>query len=372
MGPVDRLIANAAAFDHGEAADMQFMHAMRSNFRRHYRHCALYARWCDLCGVGPGDVRVFDDILRIPYIFVTNFKRRKFVTGSEDRIRLVLTSSGTGGEKSAIYLDTASLSRIKQIVHHIYDALGMVTRGVPTNYLCFTYDPRVARDLGTAFSDRLLTRLTDVGRVYYALRWRAATQAFELDRRGCRNALERFSQDGRPLRILGFPALIWDVLEELCERDGRRFRFGPHSYIITGGGWKDKSDREIPKQHFRHTVGEWLGIPPSNVRDLYGMVEHGVPYCECEYGEMHVPIYSRVVVRDPGTLAILPHGKLGILHMMTPYLNSFPALSLLTSDVGRLYPTCRCGRNAPRLELVGRGGVTRHRGCAITALESLA
>jgi phenylacetate-coenzyme A ligase PaaK-like adenylate-forming protein len=370
-GPVDRLIANPAAFEHGAEADGQFLAAMQDNFRRHYRECHAYSVYCDLAGIQPRQIRTYPDVFRIPYIFVTNFKRRKLVTGDEGRIKLVLTSSGTAGEKSAIYLDARSLSRITRIVHNIYAALGMVDYETATNYLAFTYDPRVAKDLGTAFSDKLLTGLTKVGLVHYAIVFDRKRQAFELDRARCWKALERFAREDRPLRILGFPALIWEVLEEYCEREGRRFRFGPSSYLITGGGWKNKADQEIPKQHFREKVGEWLGIPPSNVRDLYGMVEHGVPYCECEHGEMHVPIYSRVAVRDPATLRILDWGETGVFHMLTPYLNSFPALSLLTSDVGRLHPTCRCGRNAPRLEIVGRGGVTRQKGCAIAALDVL-
>lgn len=371
MGPVDRLVANTAAFDHTPEADVEFLDAMRDNFKRHYRECQAYAAWCDLSGVQPRQIRAYDDIFRIPHVFVTNFKRRKFVTGDEGRIKLVLTSSGTAGEKSAIYLDARSLSRITKIVHNIYAAFGMVDYETPTNYLAFTYDPRIAKDLGTAFSDKLLTGLTRVGSVHYAIRFERKTQSFELDRARCVKALERFAAEGRPFRILGFPALIHEVLEEACVREGRRFSFGSDSYVITGGGWKDKSDQEIPKARFRQNLGDWLGIPPSNVRDLYGMVEHGVPYCECEHGEMHVPIYSRVVVRDPATMQTLGPGETGLFQMLTPYLNSFPALSLLTSDVGRLHASCPCGRNAPRLEVLGRGGITRHKGCAIAALDVL-
>jgi len=369
MGPVDRLIANPQAFDHTPEADEQFLAAMRDNFRRHYRECHPYARWCDMMGVQPGQIKTYDDVFRIPHIFVTNFKKRKFVTGDENQVKLVLTSSGTAGEKSAIYLDRKSLSRITKIVHSIYAAFDMVDYDTATNYLAFTYDPRVAKDLGTAFSDKLLTGLTKVAAVHYAIIFDRKTQAFELDRRRCVKALERFAADGRPFRMLGFPALIWEVLEEACEREGRRFSFGESSYVIIGGGWKNKADQEIPKEHFRRKVGEWLGIPSANVRDLYGMVEHGVPYCECEHGEMHVPIYSRVAVRDPATLRLLEPGQVGLFQMLTPYLHSFPALSLLTSDVGRLHHACRCGRNAPRLEILGRGGITRHKGCAIAALD---
>lgn len=364
MKAVDALIA-APAFAHGSASDALFLEAMRENFRHHYEGCADYARWCGLAGFAPQDVRAYGDVFRIPYVYVANFKRRKFVTGDESRVALTLTSSGTAGEKSAIYLDRKSLARITKIVHHIYGAFGMTDRAARTNYLCFTYDPRVAKDLGTAFSDKLLTGLTAVGKVHYAIRWDGSD--FSLDRPSCWKALDRYAREDRPVRVVGFPAFIWEVMRE----NRRRYDFGPNSYVITGGGWKGLADREIPKPEFRRRVGEWLGIPPSNVRDLYGMVEHGVPYCECEHGEMHVPVYSRVAVRDPGTLQILPDGETGIFHFLTPYLNSFPAISLLTSDVGRLHASCPCGRNAPRLELLGRGGVTKHKGCAIAALEVL-
>jgi hypothetical protein len=246
-----------------------------------------------------------------------------------------------------------------------------MTGQAPTNYLCFTYDPRKAKDLGTAFSDKLLTGLTRIGRVHYAIRWDDKTSSFQLDRERCFRALENFARSGQPFRVLGFPALIWDVLGEYAATRGRSFSFGEQSYVITGGGWKGQADREIPKAEFRTRVAQWLGIPPINIRDLYGMVEHGVPYCECEHFAMHVPIYSRVVVRDAVTLDILPPGGVGLFHMYTPYLNSFPALSLLTSDLGYLSHECGCGRNAPKLEIVGRGGVTKHKGCAIAALDVL-
>ena len=113
---------------------------------------------------------------------------------------------------------------------------------------------------------------------------------------------------------------------------------------------------------------KWL-LTPQNVRDLYGMVEHGVPYCECEKWRMHIPNYSRVLVRDPITLEVLPPGQAGLLQFLTPYHHSFPAVSLLTTDRGVVHPECRCGRKSPTLTLLGRAGVTKHKGCAIAALK---
>ncbi|MEW6277695.1 MAG: acyl-protein synthetase [Candidatus Eremiobacterota bacterium] len=367
-GCTDTLLGGRQAFTWFPTVDRMFLRAMQEAFARHFLLCPLYREHCRQRSFVPADLKRVEDLARIPYLFVTILKRYRLLTGPEEKVRLTLTSSGTGGEKSATFLDGKSLVRVKKLVRHVYRDLGMVNRR-RTNYLCFTYDPAVASDLGTAFSDQLLTGLTRVQSTFYAIRWRG--EEWQLDRDGCLEALERFEASRRPLRILGFPAHAWEVLEECTWRRGRNFSFGPHSYVLTGGGWKSLQDREIPKPMFRDRVSEWLGIPRENVRDLYGMVEHGVPYTECEAGQMHVPRYSRVFVRHPGTLELLSSGQVGLYHFLTPYLNSYPAISLLTTDLGSVQPGCACGRSAPVLRLQGRGGVTKHKGCAINALEVL-
>ncbi len=368
-GATDRLIAQRAAYAAGPRQDGFFLEAMNENFAHHFLGCPLYRARCLQVGILPGDIRRVEDLPRIPHLFVTVFKRNTLLTGSPEKIRLTLTSSGTGGERSAIHLDARSLRRIRRIVHNIYRDLKMTSREV-TNYLCFTYDPTVAKDLGTAFSDELLTRLTRVGQVHYAIR-PDGQGGWHLDREACFEALERFEREGSAFRMLGFPAHAWEVLQDYVRTRGRTLRFPVRSYVLTGGGWKTLGDREIPKPLFRSEVARILGIPSDHIRDLYGMVEHGVPYTECEAGRMHVPIHSRVLVRDPGTLEILPPNQTGIFHMLTPYLSSFPALSLLTTDLGHLQTGCPCGRRAPVIVLEGRGGVTRHKGCALAALDIL-
>lgn len=370
FGSTDMLIAQKQAFAVGPRQDKFFFRAMKENFAKHFLGCDLYRQRCLQAGVTPLDIHSYADIWKIPYVFVTVFKRNTLITDNPDKVVLSLTSSGTGGERSAIHLDARSLRRVRRLVHNICECYGMTSREA-TNYLCFTYDPRIAKDLGTAFSDELLTRLTKVRQVHYAIRPDANGEWF-LDQEACFQALEAFERDGSAFRILGFPAHTLQVLRAYVENRGRTLHFNNRSFILTGGGWKTLKDQEIPKADFRREVAGILGIPPQNIRDLYGMVEHGVPYIECECGNMHVPIHSRVVARDPGDLRILPEGETGILHFLTPYLSSFPALSLLTTDVGHVQTGCPCGRTSPVVFLEGRGGVTRHKGCAIAALDILA
>ena len=41
------------------------------------------------------------------------------------------------------------------------------------------------------------------------------------------------------------------------------------------------------------------------------MVEHGIPYVDCEHSGHHVPIYSRAMAVDPETLQPLKTAKRG-------------------------------------------------------------
>lgn len=367
-GSTDSLIGGRRGV-HIEGKDESlFLRSMQEAFAYHYLASPEFQALCSDSNFYPWSLRHREQIPEIPYFFVTALKYHSVSSVPPEQVALTLRSSGTTGQTSAIVLDRTSLRRIRRIVHHIYDDFGMKDKR-RTNYLCFTYDPEVAKDVGTAYSDKLLTSLTKVEDVFYAIEWNSEKNDWHLDSHKVEQALDRFEASGKPFRLLGFPAHTWDVLNEIVARRGRAYRFGPLSYVITGGGWKGFDGRAIPKLEFREGIARALGIPRTHVRDLYGMVEHGVPYCECEAHHMHVPRYSRVFARDPATLRLLGPGETGLLQFVTSYHHSFPAISLLTTDVGHLLEECPCGRKSPVLVLEGRAGLTKHKGCAINALK---
>ncbi len=100
------------------------------------------------------------------------------------------------------------------------------------------------------------------------------------------------------------------------------------------------------------------------------MVEHGIPYVDCEKGNLHIPNYARVYVRSPYDLTLRKKGERGLLHFLCSYNFSYPAPSLLTTDYGRV-GTCDCKLGGDILILEGRAGVSKHKGCALKALELL-
>lgn len=363
-----RLFSIKNAFSHSIKNDRLFDEAMNEALRWHASRCPDFKAFLAVRGMT--DFKKSWISQEIPPLAVSIFKEFRLSSIPEEKVRIELTSSGTGGRKSAIILDNRSYNRIMTIVDHIFSSLGLVDRTQRVNYLCFTYDPKVAGSVGTAFSDKMLTGLTARRSVFYAIRWSKELNDFEFDLDATVKKLIEFGRRNEPVRILGFPAYLWQVCNRLEEK-GIRLDLGQKSFIITGGGWKMNKDQEVSKDFFKDRVERVLGIPRCNLRDLFGMVEHGIPYVDCEEGRLHVPVYSRVRVVDPETFMPIEDGKEGLLHLMTPYLSSYPSISLLTTDKAVIEGNCACGRAGKTFRITGRAGLAKHKGCAITALDLL-
>ena len=376
--PVDSFILNEGAFSHSEGSSEAFLKAMVTAYRRQMENFPAYEAAVErLRKEGkaryPDEIHTEEELRYIPSISVYALKRFEFKGRLDNEIVLTLYSSGTSGYKSKIKLNPKSLRRVRKIAFNVYGAYGLVDLENEYNYIGFTYDPSKAKNVGTAFTDVLLATFTKVRKVFWALRYDEARGDFFFDLEGVLKALEEYNREGLPIRVLGFPAYLWFTLEEVEKRYPKGyFGFGERSFILPGGGWKTLSDKEIPKPVFRAKVEELLGIPGRNMRDLYGMVEHGVPYVECEDGIFHVPIYSRVYSVDPLSGEHLQEGEPGLFKLLTPYIESYPSISVLSTDLGTVTSgRCSCGRSTPRLKLLGRAGKFNVKGCALQALELL-
>lgn len=369
-GAVERLL-ETPAFAHGAQADGLFTESMRAAARVHYAGCPEFKGVWDNAGFKPESLRDIADIAAMPFIYVAAFKERSLSSVPDKKVELELTSSGTTGQRSRILLDKTSLLRVRRIAWQVFNALGMADLSLTCDSLCFTFDPAVADSLGTAFTDQLLTGLTKRGSVYYAIQWDKEAAAFKFNMDGAIAEIRRMEKTGRPVRLIGFPAHAMMLCEEFEKREGRRIRLNPASWVITGGGWKDKQDRAVDKTEMRARLARSLGLKAERVRDMFGMVEHGVPYVDCPHGKFHVPVYGRILARDPGTLKVLPWGQKGLLQFITPYLTSYPSISLLSADWGSVQERCTCGLPGNVMSIEGRAGVKKLKGCAISAASVL-
>lgn len=369
MTPTERLFTLDAAFDDTEEARGLFVQAMREMVRWHRERSALYAGLCRLDGFDEESVRTEDDLPRIPHVIVSAFKERRLLSIPEEEVVITYTSSGTSGHQSHIDWDATSRDRQDFMRRAIVKSYGLVDLDHPVNYLCFSYDPDSGGQRGAAHAHSMYATFAPAQQTYYAISAGPDGQPkFRLD--GCVQALDSFSATGLPLRVTGFPAFGYVTLKSLDEA-GHRFRFPPESVLFSGGGWKLHTGEAVSNEEYAALVERVLGIPRTRIHDVYGMVEHGVPYMTCERGNFHVPIWARVYAVDPGTGRILPDGQVGLFKLLTPYLTSTPAISVLSTDLGATRSDCPCGRGGKLLELHGRGGVKKYDGCAISAAQLL-
>lgn len=367
---VDELIA-IPPFEHSIDTDHIFLNAIREAWKVHFNGSGGFRNYYSSKGWSSLELPASFKLEDLPFIHVDVFRERSMITGKHEDVVLELTSSGTGGKKSRNFLDQCSLDRIKKIARNVYDGLGMVSPDDEVNYICFSYDPKIADDLGTAFTDDLLTSFTSVHSVFYAIRWSKEKNDFFFDAEETLRKIDLFASEGKPVRFLGFPAFIYRLLGMRKERSMKPVDFGPESWAMTGGGWKTFENESISRDLFARLMEEDFGIRSHQVRDLFGMVEHGVPYVQCEKGAFHIPVYSVPFIRHPLTLKLQPQGEAGLLQLITPYWTSYPALSILTGDIAAIGPECNCGRKGMTLQILGRGGLKKHKGCAIQAAELL-
>lgn len=368
MSPTDQLFRIRSAFDYAATEDL-FLESVREMFDWQLTHSQIFRGICEQHHFTLSELRTVDDVLRIPHIIVTAFKERKLLSVPESEIIRTFTSSGTTGQQSQINWDRTSMERQSFMRDAIVESYGLVDQTQKVNYLIFSYEPAVSGTRGAAHTHSAYSKYAPAAEVYYAIRADAAGEPeFKID--GCIAALERFAASGLPLRVTGFPAFSYVTLRGLDQR-GVRFQFPAESVLFSGGGWKNYTGQTITMDEYADLVHRVLGIHRSRIRDIYGMVEHGVPYLTCECGHFHVPIYSRVAAVSPRTMELLPDGEVGLLKLVTPYIRSTPALSVLSTDLGQTESHCPCGRPGRYIVLRGRGGVKKYAGCGISAAQLL-
>ncbi|UZE26327.1 acyl-protein synthase [Pseudomonas sp. B21-056] len=333
----------------------------------HSHHTPGYEDWLNANGLAAADLEHLTDWSRLPPIYANYFKQRLLVspTGEE---ALELTSSGTGGQKSRMRYDARSMAAAQGMVARIFDHYGWSTPDSPCNYLLLSHEPEPDNRLGTAYTDQFLCRFAPANSVVYALRRTGSGHEFDVF--GVIRALQAFAEQGLPVRIFGFPALLWHVLERMRETAVPDLTLAPASLVFLGGGWKKQAAQEMPRHQVYERITRQLGIEAHRCRDGYGAVEHAVPYIECARHRFHVPVYSKVFIRHPSNFNVQPFGEAGLLSFVSPYISSSPAHAVVMSDLATLHPAdCECGASTQWFELHGRAGTSASRSCAMAAAE---
>ncbi|MBQ6807188.1 MAG: acyl-protein synthetase [Lachnospiraceae bacterium] len=366
----EKLINLEDVYDQENSSEI-FLEAMRDCVKHHMDNNEFFKKYMDEAGVKPEDIKSEDDLVKIPPIHANFFKKYEILSVPREQIVEHATSSGTTGQKSQMFFDQDSFDFGNAMVRNEFRHFGFLSDD-PTNYLLFTYEPaQISKDLGTAKTDVGLLSYAPVNQTFFALRYNG--EGHDFDVYGTIKALEEYEEQGLPVRIFGFPSFLYFTVRQMKETGHRPLKLNKKSMTMLGGGWKGYADKQIRKSELYAMVEEMLGIPAENCRDGYGSTEHSVPYFECPNHHFHIPVFSRMFIRDVKTLEPLPYGQPGFANFITPHLMSVPAVSVLMGDMAVLHDPkeCGCGIKTPFMEIIGRAGTSKGKSCAITASELL-
>lgn len=349
--------------------DSVFTTAMKEIIRWHQEHSAFYRQFIKDSGF---DINAWKgDLGQIPSVPAEFFKYHAIKSVSDENVHINLTSSGTSGQKSQMFFDEWSLGSAQKMVDYIYDYYGWIT-SEKTNYLLYSYQTEPNSKLGTSYTDNFLTKYAPVNRVEYALKMNGKS-GHDFDVFGCIRTLQEYEQNGLPVRIFGFPSFFYFTLQRMKELKMEPLKLSEKSLVFLGGGWKGYANQEIKKSDLYTLAEEMLGIPNHRLRDGFGSVEHCIPYIECAYHHFHVPVYSKVLIRDLKTLKPRGYDQSGFIQFVSPYITSAPAHSVIMGDLAQLHSgdSCGCGLKNDWFEILGRAGVSKNKSCAIAAAELL-
>jgi phenylacetate-coenzyme A ligase PaaK-like adenylate-forming protein len=293
----------------------------------------------------------------LPFLPVRLFKHLDLLSVSREQVFKTLTSSGTSGQAvSRIFLarDNAAMQT-------------KVLGSIVSSFLGKQRTPMVVVDAEDILTDRSKFNARAAGVLGFSMYGR--DHAYALDRNmGLKlEALEAYCEKSRDNGIyaFGFTFVVWKFLYQALEKTGARLDFGPRSILIHGGGWKKLQDQRVSNDVFKAGLLDRVGL--RRVHNYYGMVEQtGSIYMECEYGHLHSPNYSDVIIRDPIDLKPCSVGEEGLIQVLSLLPTSYPGHSLLTEDVGVLLgeDDCACGRMGKYFHVNGRLKSAEARGCS--------
>ena len=351
-----------------EKTDDLFAQAVRENAVFQYENCPEYKEILDRFRFDPQSIRSMEDVEKLPFLPTLYFKHHHLSSIPGRKQLIKATSSGTSGSMSKISFDLKSLLLGKDMVLRVgkYHKLWSL---MPTNYIIFGYQPTKTNKTAVSKTALGFTFFAPAISRTYALE--ATETGYQLSWERVLGAFERCANSRFPMRTIGFPAYTYFLLQHMKEQ-GIRYKMPKGSKVTLGGGWKQFYAEKVEKEDFYALVKEVLDIDEENIVEFFGAVEHPILYTDCRCHRFHVPVYSRVIIRDPEDFSPVEHGKVGLVNLLTPMMQSTPLVSIMTDDLGILHrEPCPCGAKSPWLEIIGRVGISDIVTCAAGAEEYL-
>ncbi len=342
--------------------DSIFMNSLNEMSIHHYENCQKYRNLCVNQSFNPYEVE--NNLFDYPYIPVNIFKSTKLISIPEDMlVKSIQSSATTTGIPSKVQIDAltsrrqiqASSSVMRNFLHpdrHTF----LVLDSNPS-----TINPEMNARVAATRGFLVLAKDYE----YFLQIEENGKLSLQVDKFIGACNKHSVSSSKSKLTIFGFTFIVYEyVVKELLSRNITIDLSG--SKLAHIGGWKKLIDKKVSPDKFKSDVQKTLGILPEDIVDFYGFTEQmGIIYGENQYGDKITPAYSEVLIRDTTSLELVPDGEEGFIQTLSPIFSSYPGISVLTEDIGKITGrnSSKCGRLGTSFKILGRAKEAEIRGC---------
>lgn len=343
-----------------------FASALRESIIHHCANCAPFARWYRK--KADPDAAI-DDLSKVPFMPVTNFKRFNLQSTTSDNIVRVLKSSATSSQTpSTVALDSTTRDRqTRTLAMLMSELIGPARRP----FIVLDAAPTAASDVElSARVAGMRGYLMIATEVHYAMRTVEGVPTLDVEE--FQRLLRSLCAASQPVCLIGYTYMLYQYVVKPLSAQGLSLELPPGSQVLHFGGWKRLEHLAVERGTFNADVRRVFAFDDLIVRDIYGFTEQlGIIYPDDGNGVRVAPVYSEVFVRDPFSLKPVTDGQTGLLQFLTPLPYSYPGVSVLLDDLGRIVARDQGvdGRYGTHFEVLGRAKGSEIRGCGDTMPE---
>jgi len=337
-----------------------FRAAMKEAFAHHITHNPLFEKYCMKKGL---DLSYFpDDMADLPYIPVNLFKTKILSSIAKEKVKKTVKSSATTGNPSTIIVDQITSNRQTIVSSKVIKAfIGDHRRP----FLILDEDPTTNRN--SEINARIAATTGFIifsNENQYLLHKKNGDLSLEYEK--IIDILGKIEESQEDVTIFGFTYILYHYVIRVLKERGHTFKLSPNTNIVHIGGWKKLDNQKVNKSDFCEDIKTVLSVSSNNIIDFYGFTEQmGLVYGSRGLEPKSIHNYADIIIRDIQSLEPVEIGKEGFIQILTPVPNSYPGVSVLTEDIGRIVDKGLNLEGIPnkRFEIIGRAKKAEVRGC---------
>lgn len=317
----------------------------------HRENCKLYSDFVDSYFIK--NAKKLEDL---PFLPVRAFKEFDLLSIARENVFKIMLSSGTTGVQSKIFLDKENAKM--QSFH--------LTESFKNSFGNSRFTMLIIDSSKVAKGRTARTAAINGFSMYSKRKFFALDDDMNLDLDGVLSFLSK--NRGEKIFIFGFTYIVYQYFIKVLAEKNIKLDLS-NSFLVHGGGWKKLEKLKISDELFKESIRSQTNC--VKIHNYYGMIEQtGSIYFECLNGNLHAPHNGDVLVRNFKTLKVNDYGEEGFIQVFSTIQTSYPGHSLLTEDVGCIFPhtSCRCGNRGKVLKIIGRLKDAEIRGCSDAVL----